>query len=280
MARIPKCMCPNCNNIGSHKIQVFRRGEEGHAFLCDYHFFNEESYFTKNNNKQGTNKAHGYTFGVEFETSYTTKKARIEFTASGYLPTQDATVDVEYKSGIMNGLNSLSKHCVTFERLMNDGDLRVGNECGTHFHIGNAEKLNAETLQYIRRFYHSLFIPLQEAMQTNPMKTEQLFGRGFGHWCSPINTATNPMNHTNFINMQHSNTIEFRMCMFKNAKQYMNCAKFCADVVKCVVANFVEHFNDEDIDNRRYNNMTEYRKHKASVTAKKLVKLFEKYTNN
>ena len=48
------------------------------------------------------------------------------------------------------------------------------------------------------------------------------------------------------------------------------------EVVKCIVTNFCEHFNDSQIDNRRYENMTAYRKHKANVTAQKIVKLFEK----
>jgi hypothetical protein len=51
------------------------------------------------------------------------------------------------------------------------------------------------------------------------------------------------------------------------------------EMVQAVVTNFCEHFNDEKIDSRRYKNMTEYRKHKASMTAKKLVKIFEKYSN-
>ena len=69
MARVPKCNCPNCHNVGTHKIQVFRRGAEGHAYLCDYHYHNEESYYAKNNNLQGVEKQHGYTVGVEFENS-------------------------------------------------------------------------------------------------------------------------------------------------------------------------------------------------------------------
>ena len=280
MARLPKCSCPNCQNIGTHKVQVFRRGKAGHAYICDFHYRQNESYYTKNNNKQGTTKKNAFTIGVEFETSFSTEKARIEFMQSGYLPTHDSTVNCEYKSPIFNGLNSLSKHCVTFERLINENQLQVNNDCGTHLHIGNTEYLNRETLEYIRRFYHSLFIPLSEAMKENPQATERLFGRSLGYWNRPITENTNAREHTNFINMQHDFTIEFRTCKFINAKQYMNCAKFCVDCVTTIINNFVEHFNDEPTDARRYPTKTAYRKHKAQVTAKKLVKLFEKYSNN
>ena len=80
--------------------------------------------------------------------------------------------------------------------------------------------------------------------------------------------------------MQHAHTIEFRACKFVNDKQYMNAVHFCDDVIKAVVVNFVEHFNDTPKDARRYPNQTAYRKHKAQTTANKLVKLFEKYTAN
>lgn len=277
MANIAKCNCKNCNNIGTHPIPVFKRGGR-QAFLCDYHFNHNESYYTKNDQKQGTNKQHGFTYGVEFETSYSTPKARIEFTDIGYLPTHDATVNCEYKSPIMQGLNQLAKHTVTFERLTQSNDLQVNTDCGTHLHIGG-EALNPEAMGYIKRFYHSLFLPLSEAMQANPNATARLFGRPLNYWASPITMGCDVTRHTNFINMQHAHTIEFRACKFVNAKQYMNAVHFCDDTVKTVLANFVEHFNDTPKDARRYPTQKAYRLHKAQMTAKKLVKLFKKYSN-
>lgn len=276
--RQAKCNCKNCNNIGTHPIKLFKRGG-GQAFLCDYHYHNNEGYHTKNESKQGTNKQHGFTYGVEFETSFSTPKARIEFTDNGYLPTHDATVNCEYKSPIMRGLNQLAKHCVTFNRLINEGDLSVNDSCGTHLHIGG-DALSVEALSYIKRFYHSLFVPLSDAMQANPEATARIFGRCLNYWASPIYAGCNVEAHTNFINMQHAHTIEFRACKFVNDKQYMQAVHFCDDIVKTVVTNFVEHFNEAPKDKRRYPTQTAYRKHKAQTTAKKLLKLFEKYSNN
>ena len=277
MANIPKCNCKNCNNIGTHPIEVFKRGGRL-AYLCDFHYRNNEGYYTKNNTKQGVKKQHGFTYGVEFETSFSTPKARIEFTDIGYLPTHDATVNCEYKSPIMNGLNQLAKHTVTFDRLINSGDLQVNSDCGTHLHIGG-DALNTEALSYIKRFYHSLFLPLSNTLEANPEATAQLFGRRLNYWASPIAEGCNVETHTNFINMQHEKTIEFRACKFVNAKQYMNAVHFCDEVTKTVITNFVEHFNDTPKDARRYPTQKAYRLHKAQTTAKKLVKLFEKYSN-
>lgn len=277
MANIAKCSCKNCNNIGVHPIPVFKRGGAP-AFLCDFHFNHNESYYTKNDRKQGVKKQHGFTYGVEFETSYSSPKARIEFTDIGYLPTHDATVNCEYKSPIMNGLNQLAKHCVTFERLTASDDLQVNQECGTHLHIGG-DALNAEAMGYIKRFYHSLFVPLSDALKANPEATKRIFGRSLNYWSAPIQAGCNVESHTNFINMQHAKTIEFRVCKFENAKQYMNAVHFCDDIVKTVVKNFVEHFNDTPKDARRYPTQTAYRKHKADMTAQKLIALFAKYSN-
>ena len=277
MSRLPICNCKDCNNTGTHPVEVFKRGG-GKAYLCDFHYYNEHGYFTRNERKQGTTKVHGFTYGVEFETSRSTAKARIEFTDNGYLPTQDSTVDVEYKSPIMNGLNQLAKHTVTFERLINENDLEVNNSCGTHFHIGG-EALNADAMNYIKRFYHSLFVPLSDTLQANPEATKKLFGRPLNYWANAIYNNCDVENHTNFINMQHSKTIEFRACKFVNAKQYMHAVHFCDELTKTVLTNFVEHFNDEPKDKRRYPTQKAYRLHKAQTTAKKLVKLFEKYSN-
>lgn len=277
MSNIPKCSCPNCNNIGTHPISVFKRGNKN-AFLCDYHFNHDESYYTKNNTKQGVKKQHGFTYGVEFEVSKSTPKARIEFTDIGYLPTHDATVAHEYKSPIMNGLNQLAKHTVTFSRLIDEDDLEVNASCGTHLHIGG-DALNREALSYIKRFYHSLFVPLSDTLKANPEATARLFGRPLNYWANAINEYSDVEAHTNFINMQHDHTIEFRACKFVNAKQYMNAVHFCDDLTKTVITNFVEHFNEEPKDRRRYPTQKAYRLHKAQTTAKKLVKLFEKYLN-
>ena len=278
MSRIAICNYVGCNGIrcnavGRHAVKLAKRGMRN-AFFCDYHFDNLEGYTAENMQEKGTEKKHGFTFATEFETSSSTKKARMELIDVGYVPTYDCTVDCEYKSPIYDGLNALSKHCATIDRLQNNGQLRIGHECGTHFHVGHKEHINAETMEYIRRFYHSLFIPLCEEMKKDSEKTAKFWGRDFTGYAQPIDRNTWPKEHENFINTQHNPTLEFRLCKFVTADQYMNCAKFCRDVVNAVINNFVLHFNDE------CENETAYRTHKAQVTAQKIVKLYNKYTAN
>ena len=274
--KTPICNFPGCRQCATVAMPLARRGGRN-AYMCDFHARRTASYYTDNDNIQGNEKKTTYTAGVEFETGYSDLTARAEFIAAKYLPSRDCTVDVEYKSPIYHGLNSMSKTFETFDRLIDDGHLVVDNRCGTHTHYGNSDYLNATTIEYLRRFYHSLFIPLCESIKDTPMHKRMTFwGRDWGEWAAPINRNTNPLEHTNFINLQHNNTIEFRLPRYRNAKQMMRVVKLTKAIGNCIVENFIKHFNDTEIDTRRYKNITEYRKHKAQMTGQKIVKLYQK----
>lgn len=296
MCRKANCCHPNCHNGGIHKIGVYRRGGRP-AYICDEHFRRDGSYFYENVLIVGTDKKHGNTVSVEFETMETTIKGRVEFIQNDYVPTHDSTVVHEYKSPIMNGLNALSKHCETYERLVASGDIRLTNACGTHFNNGNVH-MPEEALSptgYIGRFVNSLFVPLSDYLVAHPNDCKKVFGRELNYWAKAITETSRPDEHTNFINLEHSTHIEYRICKFVNAKQYMTAAKLCVKFTECIMANFVEHFNDgyDKIDASRYYKKRHYertgekvaskdayRLHKAQVTANKLVKLFEKAAAN
>lgn len=273
------CQHPNCNNIATVKVSLMRRGGRP-AYMCEHHAHRLEGYSTENRNRVGTAKVNGFTCSIELETSFSTATARAELFANDYIATSDITVNAEYKSPIMSGFNKLSKQCTTIEMLMAKDELDINESCGTHLHIGHVEYINAETMGYIRRFAHSLFIPLSEAIESDRAKAEAFFGRALGGWAIGINELSSATQHKNFINLEHNPTIEFRQLKFVNAKQYMSAVKFCKDVVTAVINNFIKHFNDTDFDTTRYNDITAFRKHKAQMTAKKLVKLYDKYTAN
>lgn len=292
MSRIPNCCHPQCTNIGVHKIGVYRRGGRP-AYLCDMHLRRDGSYHYENILVVGTDKKHGNTVSVEYETMETTEKARVEFIQNSYEPTHDGTVVHEYKSPIMNGLNGLSKHCETYQRLIDSGDIRLDDSCGTHFNNGNIH-MPEEALApngYIGRYLHSLYIPLSDYLLDHPEDCKKVFGRELCYWAQPITASSEPDEHRNFINLQHDTHIEYRVCKFVTAKQYMTAAKLCVKFTECVMTNFVEHFNDDydKIDARRYYkerhyratgeklpSKDAYRKHKAQVAANKLVELFKK----
>lgn len=286
MARIPRCMCKDCNSIGFIAVPMAKRGERN-GFMCQFHAYQKLAYSRENSLHYGKAKKHGFTYSEENETHRTNAKARGELLDFGFLPTEDCTVDVEYKSPIFEGLNAISKQCVSFERLIANGDMVIDDSCGTHFHVGHTQYINPTTMRYLRRFNNSLFVPLSNAIMADVAKSAKLFGRQPNHWAEPI-TMHDPsgnvegwqMKHEAMFNLQHDYTIEFRQAKFMSAEQYMRMAHFATDVTKTIINNFVKHFNDREWDTRRYPTITDYRKHKANVTANKLVKLYEEYTSN
>jgi len=278
------CKCQYCNATiennaaianGWEKVTLANRGGR-RAYLCPLHkdYRGDHRYHsTAQTNERGTEKKHGFTFGFELETARPNAKTRAELVSVGFIPTQDITTDTEFVSPIYKSMNPLPKKLATIEKLLNNGDFELTHNEGTHFHVGHSEFINATTNAYMRRFYHSLFVPLSDAMRQNPELTEKLFGRYFVGYASPISEHSEPYAHSNFINLQHMNTIEFRLCKFKNAKQYMNLANFCRDCTNAVINNFIKHFNDDGAN-------AATRKHKADIAAQKMVKLFYKYANN
>ena len=286
MSRIPVCMCKDCHAVGTVPVSVAKRGGRK-GYLCDFHARRLEGYTVENDFRMGNRKKNGFTFSTELEVSFSTTKARGELVDFGFKPTSDCTVSAEYKSPIYEGLNAISKQCVSIEKLMAESEMSIGSECGTHFHVGHVDYINAETMRYLRRFNNSLFVPLSEAIMADVEKSARFFGRRPNSWAEPITMSDTSgdlpgsyMKHSAMFNLQHDYTVEFRQAKFVSAEQYMAVAKFAKDCVNAIIENFIKHFNDTDFDRNRYETRTLYRKHKAQVTANKLVKLYEKYTAN
>lgn len=294
--------CSRCGAV--HPVSVMvgttsaKRGGRS-EYMCNRCATQNEHYHATNDKVLGTDKVNAVFCGIEFETSFSDEYARNSMFEYGFIPTHDSSLfsdgngsryghydrnTCEYVSGLMKGLNRASKFALTCDKLISDNHLKVNDSCGTHFHVSIDSMKNANGemvyMDYIRRFYHSLFIPLNEAMASNPEAMEAVFGRGFGHYCEAIGANADPKwNRYLWINAINDSNIEFRLNRFVSGKQYQNLMKMEVEMVKCIVSNFCEHFNDTDIDSRRYANMREYCKHKAGVTAQKLVKIYRKYAN-
>lgn len=267
-------------------------------YMCNRCATQNQYYHATNDKVLGTEKVNAVLCGIEFESSFSDDLARNAMFEYGFIPTHDCSLSsdghgyrygddrntCEYVSGLMKGLNRASKFALTCDKLISEGHLKVNDSCGTHFHVSidSMKDSNGDKtyIGYIRRFYHSLFIPLNEAIVSNTEAQHRVFGRGFGHYCESIDRGASPeYNRYLWINVINHSNIEFRLNRFVSGKQYQNLMKMEVELVKCIVTNFCEHFNDTDFDTRRYENQTAYRKHKASVTAEKLVKIYKKYAN-
>ena len=258
------------------------------AYMCRHCAEHNEWYHTSNDKNRGTEKVNKVFDGHEIEVSYNDAYARNILFEYGLIPTNDSSLSgrrtCEFVSGIQSGLNIASKMADTIDRLIREGHLEINNSCGTHFHISidsmKDKNGNQTYMGYIGRFYHSLFVPLCEAMEADRQKATKVFGRYFTSYAHTIDRNTSINDRYNFINVRNDSNIEFRLNKFVSAEQYKNLMKMEVEMTKCIVKNFCEHFNDTPTDSRRYPNKTSYRKHKAQVTANKLVNLYEKYSAN
>lgn len=258
------------------------------AYMCQRCAEHNEWYHTHNNKNRGVEKVNKIFVGHEYEVSYNDAYARNILFEYGLIPTNDSSLrgrnTCEFVTGIQSGLNIASKMAVSIEALIEGGHLEINDSCGTHFHISvdsmKDENGNKTYMGYIARFYHSLFVPLCEAMQSDRAKTERVFGRYFTSYAHTVDSHSDAADHYNFINVRNDSNIEFRLNKFTSAKQMQNLMKMEVEMTKCIVANFCEHFMDTEWDRRRYPTRTAYRKHKAEVTASKLVKLYEKFSAN
>ena len=271
------------------------------AYMCADCARRNRFYHTSNNEIQGTAKKNAVGVGNEIECANHDDFARNVLFEFGCIPTNDSSLrgnrTCEFVTGIQQGLNISSKMWATLEKLMQDGHIQFNDSCGTHFHVSVNEMKNANGektyMDFIRRYYHSLFIPLATEMRNNPEKTKKLFGRYFNsHYAKDIDIYSRPkLDRYLFINATHDNRIEFRLNKFVSAKQAQAVTKMEVEMVKCIITNFCEHFTDgySEIDARRYFRIVNgqkvaskdaYRKHKAEVTANKLVKLFHKFADS
>lgn len=296
-----KAICTGCGHdffVGEMVYTISRKRGNRPIYLCAECNARNQRYHAINDSILGTIKKNGVLCGIEFESSFSDEYARNAMFEYDFIATHDCSLrsegngsrygydgnTCEYVSPLMRGLNKASKYALTCQHLIDNDHLKVNNSCGTHFHVSidsmKDEHGNKTYMGYIRRFYHSLFVPLTNVMLADMRTTEQMFGRGFGHYCEKATENSNVNSRYLWVNVTNDSNIEFRLNRYVNAKQYQNLMKMEVEMVQCIVKNFCEHFMDTEWDTTRYEKRTHYRKHKADVTANKLVKIYKKYANN
>ena len=267
MLKTAKCL--NCGHEDlTENLYKITSPSKNYFYVCRYCKELENSYYDENPTFSRKAAKHGITWSIELETACRNVESNWLYQYN-FLPTSDGSINgTEWKSPIWRTLSGSAQLFRTIEKkcVFND-------DCGTHLNIGT---YNWQKIDMLKRFYHSLFVPLCEHLKKRPAETEQLFGRYFTYYACEITENTNPTEHRNFINLQHDTHIEFRLCKFITADQYMRCVKLCTEWVKAINNNFIKHFNDHEIDSG-IQDVKAYRKHKAKVTANKMIRIFNKY---
>lgn len=284
-----QCTCknPDCRRTlaKGDGVKIYTRNSYG--FFChECAIKMTGNYSTENSEKVNkATKTNDCTISIELEVPnlarcYTSEESLQWLTNEAkFLKTPDGSVWYEFKSPIYNNLLGLSKVLSNFEKLNKLSSWNESNDYGTHLNIGN-EALTEDNLLIIRRFYHSLFVPYSYHLLSHPEKTIALHGRFFTYYAQAITDVSAVPNHfggnymedchCNFINIQHSTHIEFRLCKLMTARQYMMVARMYQEIIQKAVCDYFLARYDESMT-------TEKKKQLASKASEKMIKIFEKY---
>ena len=241
----------------------------GKRVFCVDHAFSLEDYHeseTYRADSIGTTKKMPLTrqtVGVEFEIDCDRNdEAYLAFRGSlervGYCFESDCTVrGGEAPSPKMNGLSHISALLRNNEEIF----YAFTENTGAHIHT------YCNDVSYMRRYYHTLFVPFCEyiSRHTDTWKVEK-FGSTFRGYAQPIYDGISPTNHSNFVNTQHDNTLEFRLPRIRERHQFMNVVKFWREV-GFMINNFDFHKNGDYDTRKRY----------AIRCGEEVVKLARKY---
>lgn len=263
-----------CGKQGTnHTFHEVPTKNHGVIYMCDDCFHKMESYFTENNLIANGEKNHGFTYSFEMElTKHSDNFVRM-LQYNGFMPTYDSTVEIEYKSPIYQSLNGIRK---LFRSLATELDNDYFDfRSGTHCNIGHKQWINSYYIGIIGLHYHLLFDDMSKWLELNPLASKEIYGRAIGGWAKPIEYSS-PYEHTNFINIEHDTHIEFRLCKFVNENQYIDCVQLNTKIVKAIIKNFLEKYEECDFNTKKFKDFDEFIQYKARFTSNKIIQLLEK----
>lgn len=231
---IKKGHCLVCGRTveGGEGFRRYVRGR-GLRVLCESHAYDLEEYHDSEQYRTeyiGTFKKMPLTnqlVGVEIEIDadmdesiYLRFRGTLE--RVGYCLESDCTVrGGEAPSPKMRGLAHISKVLQNNE----DAFIYFTSNTGAHVHTSTSN------ISYLRRYYHSIFMPLCEYIEAHDSAWRvDKFGSDFRHYASRIDENSYPESHSNFVNVQHEHTIEFRLPRIRERHQFMNVIKFWREV--------------------------------------------------
>lgn len=190
----------------------------------------EKSYCTKNIIQIG--KQTQMSFSFEFETDYYCNEL-YELSKYGFIGCKDGSIDgSEWKSAIFYNKKSFHAICRKLDKFR----IYVGENCGTHLHVGTPYK------NKIFKYEHEIFEPILTELRNNRQKTERFWGRYFNEYC--LETIHHGNRRNSFNTMSSVETLEFRLLKFVNSNQYIRAADFCIDTTRYI--NY--HIQREDFD--------------------------------
>lgn len=235
--------CTGCFVCGRHvaKYEGFVRMVRGRGeriFCSEHadsvmHYHGSEVYRAE---RVGTSKKSSLaktTVGIEWEMENIHEdyelflNVRGALERAGFCLEHDGSLDdgAEAPSPICEGVKSLSALIHSMANRGEDVFLR-GENTGMHIHA------QADNMEVFRNWYHTLFIPFCEWIDRHDMDfCNANFGGKFRPYAHAINRNSYVLEHSNFVNMQHEHTIEWRIPRYVSACQTVILLKFWRKVM-------------------------------------------------
>lgn len=255
---IKKGHCFVCGCIVEAK-EGFRRSIRGRGYrvVCPRHSEGVEYYHGSEvyrADKVGTTKKSALaktTVGIEWEMENLHSDYDKALAVRGAL--ERAGFALEHDGSLADGWEAPSPKCEgvkSLSSLIHSMAIRgedvflKGEDCGMHIHAYAAE------MDTYRNWYHTLFVPFCEWIDSHNMDFCQAnFGGKFRGYAHKITRSSNVREHSNFVNMQHDHTIEWRIPRYVSACQTVVLLKFWRKVLWML--NTTDWKKDADFTTRR-----------------------------
>lgn len=229
-----KVKCCVCGHVVPEKYIVRPKGAKG-VHICTRCARSCWEYSHANEKYRGA-ATHQPPFSFEFETCEQHEDLLVLY-KYGFIPCRDGSIEGrEWKSPIYRSLRPLKPILPTLERL---ADLYVDDSCGTHIHV---ECLNKN---YITpHAWTVIWEPLVYYLRYNHDSTVRFWGRFFNDYASRY--VEGQSRYEAFNRRTHYNTIEFRLAVFKTAKQFEAVIRFARIATRMIDTFFDEHEPDDN----------------------------------
>ena len=241
--KTPRCAC--CGELIPEKWQAVhvsiphqRNGIYAHPACLRTLTYHERTpeWFGKYRDKHLTSKAQ-ITFTPEIEgyRKYPNGMSKVEHALYMWgeyklIPSEDCTVDVEYKCAINVNLHGLGQW---FEGVASMVDM-TDNSAGLHMNTG-WYGMSGYDISRIYDERYLLLAPLRDYMLRNYENVSKIWGRDFNTWASSDMDCV----HGSWVNLEHrandgqgSARIEWRLPHYVDSKQAKQCA--------CMVCDFTQ----------------------------------------
>ena len=249
--------CVECGRVTRESEggkRVTTPSQRNGVWVCSAHRGkkNLHGYGDENSRFVGSGNADGISVSLELETMGVSTHARAYLVGNKFLPTSDATVDIEYKSPIYTSEQPLAKIIGGIEYMdtNNSYDFSVNhNRCGLHTHFGFID--NRYNFRGLSEDYRHLFEKLNRIVcYLTDEEREEIFGRTWGEYNRELNFHY-PDTHENWINIQHSYSLEVRMPRFTTAVRYMKFLKTFKKMFKALNTHYISKGAQNNVNHVR-----------------------------